>query len=493
VPTSPSRLFSDIGTSQRPTDTKVIMRRAVVLGASMAGLLAARVLSDHAEEVLIVERDGSDVDDGPRPGVPQGSQVHALLPAGQVQLERWFPGFTSEAIAAGVVVPPVEGVRFYSDGALRTAPPPEPVEQEPTLVSTRPFLEALVRHRTMAIDNIRFVVGRAEGVVFDAGRVTGVRYVPEGAGAEDVVTETADLVVDAMGRSSRLSDWLAENGWPRPPMLRMPIKLNYATALFKRDEQISDVWVAVSTASTDQKRGRVARIGGFHVVEGDRWIMLVSGYNDDRPIRSVEDFTRRCRNDFPSPFGDIAERAEMIGEVITYHQADSRRRDFHKLDRLPAGLVAAGDAVASFNPVYGQGMTSAVLHASCLSAYLRSDPSLDEPARSYFDQVRVVVDAAWQISTFADLGLPHVDGPYPPGYKLTKWISDVVFAASMTDAKVNQRLSAVTTMQAHPNTLMRPSMVLRALWLRLVRTRHSKESAAVDVRVAEPNASSATR
>ncbi|RCG25962.1 FAD-dependent oxidoreductase [Sphaerisporangium album] len=443
------------------------MRRAVVLGASMAGLLAARVLSDHADEVLIIERDGSDVDDGPRPGAPQGSQVHALLPAGQLQLERWYPGFTEAAIAAGAVVPPPDGVRFYVEGVLRTAPPVPPTGQATTLVSTRPFLEAMVRHRTMAIGKIRLVVGRAEGLIFDGDRVTGARYVPEGA--DEIVTESADLVVDAMGRSSRLGDWLEENGWPRPPMLRMPIKLNYATALFRRDERISDVWVAVSTASADEARGKVARIGGFHVVEGDKWIMLVSGYDDDRPTRDVEDFTRRARAHFPTPFGDIAERAEMIGEVITYHQADSRRRDFHKLDRLPAGLVAAGDAVASFNPVYGQGMTSAALHASCLSAYLRSGPSPDAPARAYFEQVRVVVDAAWQTSTFSDLSLPHVDGPYPPAYKLTKWISDVVFAASMTDAAVNRRLDAVMTMRAHPNTLMRPGTVLRALWLSAVR------------------------
>lgn len=142
--------------------------------------------------------------------------------------------------------------------------------------------------------------------------------------------------------------------------------------------------------------------------------MLVAGYDTDRPSRDADDFTARCRDHFPQEFRDIAERGRMIGDVVTYHQADSRRRDFHEVDRLPAGLVAAGDAVASFNPIYGQGMTSATLHASCLSAYLRSDPALhDEPARAYFERVRVIVDAAWQISTFADLDLPHVDGPYP--------------------------------------------------------------------------------
>jgi 2-polyprenyl-6-methoxyphenol hydroxylase-like FAD-dependent oxidoreductase len=465
VSISPVRAFAEITTARTPESTPVLMKRAVVLGASMAGLMAARVLSDHAEQVLIVERDDSDADAGPRPGVPQGTQVHALLPAGAVQLERWFPGFTDEAIAAGAVVPPADGSRgcFFMNGDLRVAPP---VKQDwPVLVSTRPFLEALVRKRTLAVDNIQFVTGRADGLVFDGDRVTGARYVP--TGSEEAVTEAADLVVDATGRSSKLGDWLEENGWQRPPMRRMPIKLNYATAMFEYDEGISGVWTAVSQSGADPDTGRIARIGGFTRVEGDRWIMLISGYGDDRPSRDKQDYITRCREDFPEVFGDIAERGTMLGDVITYHQADSRRRDFHELERFPAGLVAAGDAVASFNPVYGQGMTSATLHASCLSQYLRSRPSLAEPAKTYFDLVRVVVDVAWQVSTFADLELPHVDGPYPRGYKVIRWFSGLLFKVAMTDAVINQRLAGVTMMLTHPNSLATPSILLRALRLTL--------------------------
>jgi 2-polyprenyl-6-methoxyphenol hydroxylase-like FAD-dependent oxidoreductase len=149
--------------------------------------------------------------------------------------------------------------------------------------------------------------------------------------------------------------------------------------------------------------------------------------------------------------------------VITYHQADSRRRDFHKLDRFPARLVATGDAVASFNPVYGQGMTSAMLHASCLSEYLRSSPDLTRPARAYFTDVKVIVDAAWQVSTMADLALPHVDGPYPRGYRAIQWAGGLIFKASIKDQAVNRRLGQVTTMLAHPSALTSPGLLLRAL------------------------------
>ena len=462
--------FAMISTPVPPSGARVLLRRAVVLGGSVAGLMAARVLSDHADQVLIVERDdlaALDLGDeriaadpvgavGPRPGVPQGSQVHALLPAGQMQLERWFPGFVDEALAAGAVDPPAGTNRFYMDGELRADPPSGPAAQ--ALISSRPFLEALIRHRVLARANVRTVRGRADGLEVTGGAVTGVRWIAEGS--TEVVGEPADFVVDATGRSSRLGDWLAGHGYPRPPMQRMAIKLNYATALFRRPAD-ADVWTCISIANPGP--GRTARIGGFTPIEGDRFTMLVSGYADDRPGRDAGDYRRRCVEDFPAEFGAVATGAEQVGEVITYHQADSRRRDFHRLRRFPARLVAAGDAVASFNPVYGQGMTSAMLHASCLSRYLRRGPDLSRPARSYFADVKVVVDAAWQVSTTADLALPHVDGPYPKGYRLIRWGSGLVFKASMRDQAVNRRLGQVTTMLAHPSALTSPRFLLRAL------------------------------
>ncbi|MEU4424474.1 FAD-dependent monooxygenase [Actinoplanes sp. NPDC024001] len=462
--------FAAVSVAEAPADTPVLFRRAIVLGGSVAGLMAARVLSDHADEVLIIDRDdlaSLSIPDariaadpvtaiGPRPGVPQGSQVHALLPAGQIQLERWFPGFTEEALKAGAVNPPPGTNRFYLDGELRDEAPTGPAAQ--ALISSRPFLEALIRHRVLGRANVRTVRGKAEGLLWEGEAVAGVRLVP--AGSAEVVEERADFVVDATGRSSRLGDWLEAGGFTKPPMQRMAIKLNYATALFHRPER-ADVWTCISVANPGP--GRTARIGGFTPIEGGRWTMLVSGYADDRPGRDADEFRRRCVEDFPAEFGEVATGAEPAGDVVTYHQADSRRRDFHQARRLPARLVAAGDAVASFNPVYGQGMTSAMLHASCLSEYLRGNPRLDRPARSYFADVKVVVDAAWQISTMADLALPHVDGPYPRGYRILRWASGLIFKASMRDHTVSRRLGQVTTMLAHPSALASPGFLLRAL------------------------------
>ncbi len=454
--TTRSRQLADIATAVPPARTDRVMGRAVVLGAGVAGLLAARVLSDHAEEVLVVERDDSDGIE-PRPGVPQGTQVHALLKAGEIQLGRWFPGFLDDAVARGMVMPTTDDRVYGHFNGVDL-----PFSMAPTLLATRPVLESLIRSRTLAVDNIRLVAGRAVGVELDGDRVVGARYVPQGA--DEPVTEQADFVVDAMGRSSRLTDWLADDGWPKPAMVRMPIKLNYATCMFERDERLSDIMLLLAQTVVDEKpRGAVV-----NQVEGNRWIMMAAGYDEDHPGKTVEELAAFCEESFPPLFAEIATNAKPLGEVVTYRQADSRRREFHALERFPAHLVSTGDAVASFNPIYGQGMTSAMLHASCLSSYLRSGASLDRTASAYFDLVRVIVDAAWQTSTFADLGLPHVNGPYPKGYKVAKVMSELMLKASFSDQTVRDQLAKVRGLLDHPDSLSRPAMVARVLWRSVV-------------------------
>jgi 2-polyprenyl-6-methoxyphenol hydroxylase-like FAD-dependent oxidoreductase len=287
----------------------------------------------------------------------------------------------------------------------------------------------------------------------------------------------ADFVVDAMGRSSRLSEWLEQAGWPRPALRRMNVDLNYATAVFRRGDELPTVNSAVSfqTPQSTFSRTTAAMVS----VEGGRRMIVLAGYADNRPSRDPEEFRRAC-GEQPREFAEIAERCEMIGPVLTYRQADSRRRDFHRLDRLPGGLVAAGDAVSSFNPVYGQGMTSGALHASCLSEYLRSGASPTAPAHRYFDDVRVVVDAAWQTSTLADLGLPHVTGPYPRGYRIMTWLSGLVANASLTDADINHRLTQVTNMLVHPNALATPGVLLRSVRALRGQARNGSAATAAD-------------
>ncbi|WP_269859337.1 FAD-dependent oxidoreductase [Streptomyces sp. RPT161] len=431
------------------------MRTALVLGGSIAGLMAARVLSDHAERVVIVDADDLDTD-GARPGVPQLAHLHVLLDMGGTQLQRWFPGLIGELVDDGAVLSDWDRMWQYLDGARKVS-----VSGRQLLGATRPFIESRVRRRVLARENVTVVRGRVDGLRFTGNRVSGAYYLPLGADRDGREELAGDLVVDATGRASRLGAWLEAAGWQAPPLERMRIDLGYATALFGRGTELPGVTTAQCLSSAPAAGQPPEDTAAMSEVEGGRWMVVLANYADRRPTRDPEEFLTRCGKLGAEPFQEVAARCEMLGGVVVHSVADSRRRDFRRLDRFPTGLVAVGDAVAAFNPVYGQGMASATLHASCLSAFLRSGESLQEPAWGYFRRVRVVVDAAWQLSTLGDLAQPHVTGPYPPGYRFASWYSERFLAATVTDPEVNQVFVDVVNMREHPRLLTRPSTVLR--------------------------------
>jgi 2-polyprenyl-6-methoxyphenol hydroxylase-like FAD-dependent oxidoreductase len=370
------------------------MRRAIVLGGSIAGLLAARVLAEHADEVVIIERDDiGQINDRLRYGVPQGNQFHVLRHLGRLQLERWFPGIGKAAIAGGAQLSELRGAnnRFYNGKPVPRSPGPA----AHAILATRPYLEALIRKNTFAEPVVNSTPGRAQGLIFSGNRVVGVRYRPIHSNSSDVIT--GDLVVDATGRSSRIAGWLVSEGWEAAPLRRKAININYASLMFKREEQVSAVKYV---ASNIEVPGQAYRGFAVMAVEGGRWLMVHIESGLDHVI-DMNEYVNRTRV-HPPVFADITTRAIPMGEIVKYHLADSRRRDYCQVRRFPSGLVIAGDAVASFNPFHGQGMTCAALHASALSAYLRSNPSLTEPAVNYFEQVQHITDVSWQTSSFAN-------------------------------------------------------------------------------------------
>jgi 2-polyprenyl-6-methoxyphenol hydroxylase-like FAD-dependent oxidoreductase len=425
------------------------LRRAVVLGGSVAGLLAARVLADHADEVVVLERD-EDVDDvdGERRGVPQRLQVHALLPGGRTQIERWFPGFGREAVERGAVASAAHQSEQWIDD-VRAVSAPNVV----LLNGSRPFIEALLRRRTLALPNVRLLPSAATGLTYLDGRVSGVRV--SAAGDESVVP--AEFVVDAMGRSSRLAAWLERDGWEPPPLERMQIDVNYATAYFARSEDEPLVAVATSRVSPGYPKKTHAALTA---VENGRWMLLQMTYGEDRPPKDWDGFLARCA-DLPPVFARVAHN-QPIGEVHTFRLADARRRRYDRLDRLPGGLVSVGDAVASFNPIYGQGMSSAALHASSLSEYLCGTSDATGVATRFFELQKVVVDAAWDLSTQSDAERLETARP-PLPIRLQRALVAQVLAAAMVDIPVATAFNEVAFMNAHPSTLAAPAVVLRSV------------------------------
>ncbi|MEU7041764.1 FAD-dependent monooxygenase [Streptomyces varsoviensis] len=449
------------------------------MGGSIAGLLAARVLSDRAREVVIVEPDDISAETGTRSGVPQGQQVHTLLPAGRLWIERWLPGVTQEAQERGASLCGPDKTLVTYDGVPMAR---DGVDHQ-LLALGRPLLEALVRSRVTALPNVSVLRGQATGLRYADGAVVGVRVAGPGAGdqghqgdpgdqgdqgnqenqgrAEEVIA--ADFVVDAMGRSSRLSNWLKQDGYGQPRLERLEAPVNYATAFFERTEKLAELEAGtVLQQFTPRYPSGGVSIAAANAIEGQQWLVMLTGFGDHRPGRTIEEFRARCA-ELPAIFKEATSGA-VTRDVRTYRQAESRRRHFAEAGRLPARLISAGDAVASFNPVYGQGMSSAALHASCLASYLDSGADLDAPATEFFRLQQVVVDAAWAVSAGGDAARLDAERgtEVPEETRQQRQAMAQIIGAMLVDADVARAFNYVSFMLRHPGTLADPDVLEKA-------------------------------
>jgi 2-polyprenyl-6-methoxyphenol hydroxylase-like FAD-dependent oxidoreductase len=447
---SADAVFKQLVEAVPPRQAPVLFKTACVLGGSIAGLAAARVLADHAHEVVIIERDVVSVEGCSRASVPQDQHVHALLPGGFNWLDRWLPGLGQDMLGHGAQLSGEDRVVQYQDGQLQASR-----GARRGVSASRPLIESRIRASVLALPNVRLVRSQATGMEYRDGRVSAVLY----GAREDTAVLPVDFVVDATGRASKLSGWLSREGYENPRLLRVTARINYASARFKRARWDGRVVTGARFGPPYPADG-VAGAAAVAIEDG-QWLVTLMSYEGMRPGRTLEAMRQTCAK-LPPAFTEAAS-GPVKGQVVTYSQSDSRRRDFTHLTRFPAGLVSIGDAVATFNPIYGQGMSSAVLQASCLSRYLRADPDLGGPAAGFFDLQKIVVDAAWAVSAGADMArLDALTGAdIPEDVARQRLAFGQVVIASTTDEAVYQAVNDVFAMLAHPQTLADPGLLER--------------------------------
>jgi 2-polyprenyl-6-methoxyphenol hydroxylase-like FAD-dependent oxidoreductase len=324
--------------------------QVVVVGGSMAGLLAARALADHAESVVVLERGHLPEAVGPRARVPQGRHLHLLLSAGLDLLRDWFPGIEEELESHGAVRVDGTGAWIHQGGAYRARGD----WGRPAISQTRPLLEHVVRSRVAALPGVSVEDGvTVEGVVRSGRRVSGVVV----GGHE----RPADLVVDCSGRSSRLVHDLAASRVLDPPVTRVGIDIGYASFTMRRSPGDLEGHFVVCIDNPGSFRG-----GAVLPVEGNRWQVTLAGVHGDAPPATDEGIAAFAAS-LPTPaVGQLIARCDRLSEVSTYRFPSSQRRHYEKVRHLLPGFVVLGDASSSFDPIYGQGMTASALQAAAL-------------------------------------------------------------------------------------------------------------------------------
>ncbi|CDO87449.1 2-polyprenyl-6-methoxyphenol hydroxylase-like oxidoreductase [Mycobacterium triplex] len=436
-------------------------RCAIVLGASIAGLLAARVLAESYDQVTVVERDTLPGQPVPRRGVPQGVMPHIPAARGMRIMDRLFPGFLDELVAAGA--------RVWDDGDLsrlcvtfsghqfqRSGRIPDP-ESLAMYYVHRVFLEWSLRRRVTAIPNVTIVDGhdavRLTSTV-RRDRVTGVVVAHRASGTETSLN--ADLVVDATGRGSRTPVFLEQLGFRRPREDELTVHVTYAGLPVRLPAGALREFIAFAAPQPSRPRGYAMFAG-----QDDTYMLAVQTVAGQR-APSDHAALLGCLSELaPAHVLAAARRAEPLADVTQYRFPSNRWRRYDKLARMPAGLIVIGDALCNFNPLYGQGMSVAAIEAlvlrDCLS---RGDRGLQ---RRFFRNCTKEIRVAWRSAVSSDLALPQIAGKRPATMRVANAYLERVFAAAETEPALVQQFLRSLNMIDPPSRLLRPSIVARVV------------------------------
>jgi 2-polyprenyl-6-methoxyphenol hydroxylase-like FAD-dependent oxidoreductase len=248
---------------------------------------------------------------------------------------------------------------------------------------------------------------------------------------------------------------MEQTGYQPPEVVQVRCEMAYATKFLRRSPDDMDATFAVTIESPPDG----TRAGFLLPVEGDRWMVTLAD-RFQAPAGNEESF-RAFAATLPAPeIGDVLAKAESLTPITTHRLLSSQRRLFEKLRRVPAGFVTLGDSICSFNPLYGQGMSSAALQAmaldTCIDRYGIADDRL--PKRFYKEAAKVIA-GPWKIAVGADFAYPQTTGPKPPGTDMVnRYIARVLLAAQVSPA-VNMAMLQVQQLTAPPTSLFRPSMM----------------------------------
>jgi 2-polyprenyl-6-methoxyphenol hydroxylase-like FAD-dependent oxidoreductase len=434
---------------------------AVVCGGSMAGLLAAKVLSDFYSSVTVIERDELPPGTFQRRGVSQGRHLHMMLSGGIPYLVKLFPGVIDDLRDAGAIVleHPDDPTLFHlsvGDRAFSESGRFTRSADMTVVLASRPLLEGVVRRRVREIANITVLDGHdATESVLASGRVSAIRVVNRETCSETLLA--ADLVVDATGRAARTPAFLEAHGFQRPTERRHPIDLSYSSQFFRLPPGRLTRKAVIDVPTLEKPSG-----AGLLAYEDETAIVTVIGYAGYKTPTELAGFMAAAADCLPPDISAVLHASEPIGDISVQHYPVSVWRRYDKLKRFPPGYLVIGDAVCSFNPVFGQGMTSAAVQASVLHRSL-SD-SGDELSRRFFRASAKKLAPMWWANRITDYTImPGHNSAQLALKKLANLGMDKVWAAATTDTVLAETVLRQMQHLDPPTTLFKPAALKRVV------------------------------
>jgi 2-polyprenyl-6-methoxyphenol hydroxylase-like FAD-dependent oxidoreductase len=433
-------------------------RHAVVVGGSIGGMLAARVLSDHFDAVTIIERDRLPDAAENRPGVPHARHLHFFFKRGLMVCEELFPGVTADLQAAGSHL--LDQGRDFRI-LYRSGWSPRGELGLEFCTFTRPLLEATIRRHLKTGPKITLFEGSEVcGLVLseDGARVCGVKIVPrdqDPSEPPEALTLPAELVVDTGGRGTKAPEWLAAAGYGSPEETEVDAFWGYATRIYEPVANLQKDWKTLFLMNRPPYQPRA---GIIQPIEGNRWMVTVAGVMHDYPPTDEKGFLQFARSlSSPELFRAI-EHARPLSRVWGYRRTSNLLRHYDRA-KVPQGFAALGDSVCAFNPVYGVGMTLAGLEALELRRLLNEGGGrLD--SRRFQKQVAKLVTGPWALTTGEDLRWPATQGgKITPKVRFMHWYIDQVIRLIPESQEVFRRFQEVNHMMKPPTALFHPAVL----------------------------------
>jgi 2-polyprenyl-6-methoxyphenol hydroxylase-like FAD-dependent oxidoreductase len=439
---------------------------AVVIGGSIAGLWAARVLSDHFDRVTVIDRDHFPKTPEFRKGAPQSRHIHTLLGRGQQIMEQLFPGLIDEVVATGALN---TEWAFDSKTMISTAEwLPRYHSGYRALSATRHLLEWAIRRRLMQNERVSFLEGHAvDGLLtdFDQRTVTGVRVRALGAAREtlrDTERLDADLVVDASGRTSHAPEWLQSLGYGAPEESEVNSFLAYSTRWYKRPANFKGDWNWLLIQGTAPM---LPRGGGVYEVENGLWGVTLVGAMRDYPPTDEEGFMAFARTLNSPELYEAIKDAEPVTPIYGYQRTANVWRHYEKFARWPEAFVVMGDAACAFNPVYGQGMTVSAMGAMALGDCIRERGIGGKGmAQRFQKRLAKTLETPWVMATGEDFRYPTTEGSKPSVMNhFMHWYMDRLFGVMVNNPGVMQVFMGVMHLLEPSSKLLRPDIFLKVL------------------------------
>ncbi|MFB6619247.1 NAD(P)/FAD-dependent oxidoreductase [Streptomyces sp. NPDC056367] len=435
-------------------------RRAVVIGGSLAGMLAAAVLSEYAA-VTVVDADPLPAGPAPRRGLPQARHTHLLWSGGARAIEEILPGITGDWTRAGAIRRslPTDLATMTAQGWI-----PRVQEKQFNISCSRDLLDSVVRARVTALKGVSTLQeSRVRALEGTAARVTGVRV---DTPREQGLLLEADLVVDASGRGSRARTWLDALGVTGIRQAEVDSGLVYATRIFEAPAGAHEMGFPIVNVQSDPRVPVPGQTATVVPIENGQWQATLSGTRGGQPTGDPDAFIPFAKGVRDPIVGELLEDRKSLSDVAVTQGTANRRIYFEKA-ALPDGFFAVGDSVATFNPLYGQGMTVAAQGILAVRALLRGkglgDPGFGRAAQR---AIAPQVGTAWELATTQDILYP---GATATGMEaaagsglLDRYVGRLMRGAT-TDEALTAALFKVVTMSSAPTHWFTPSVVWHVL------------------------------